>query len=136
MADRICKAQTRPWSIQDPACDFKTVWPSGLRRWLKAPVRKGVGLNPTAVVCGLPCATKVPTCPVSRGYGECRREQREQPTTKSRVTQTVMHTHTHIRTHPHTPTHNKLVDQEVTEITTAPNGFRVHLLSHSDTLSC
>ena len=25
-----------------------TVWPSGLRRWLKAPVRKGVGANPTA----------------------------------------------------------------------------------------
>ena len=25
-----------------------TVWPSGLRRWLKAPVRKGVGSNPTA----------------------------------------------------------------------------------------
>ena len=33
----------------------KTVWPSGLRRWLKAPFRKGVGSNPTAVnvmVCG------------------------------------------------------------------------------------
>ena len=27
-----------------------TVWPSGLRRWLQAPVRKGVGLNPTAVI--------------------------------------------------------------------------------------
>ena len=27
----------------------KTVWPSGLRRWLKAPVRKGVGSNPAAV---------------------------------------------------------------------------------------
>ena len=27
----------------------KTVWPSGLRRWLQAPVRKGVGSNPTAV---------------------------------------------------------------------------------------
>ena len=27
----------------------KTVWQSGLRRWLKAPVRKGVGSNPTAV---------------------------------------------------------------------------------------
>ena len=26
-----------------------TVWPSGLRRWLKAPVCKGVGSNPTAV---------------------------------------------------------------------------------------
>ncbi len=28
---------------------IKTVWPSGLRRWLQAPVRKGVGSNPTAV---------------------------------------------------------------------------------------
>ena len=28
---------------------IKTVWPSGLRRWLKAPVRKGVGSNPTAL---------------------------------------------------------------------------------------
>ena len=27
----------------------KIVWPSGLRRWLKAPVRKGIGSNPTAV---------------------------------------------------------------------------------------
>ena len=29
-----------------------TVWPSGLRRWLQAPVRKGVGSNPTAVIIG------------------------------------------------------------------------------------
>ena len=28
----------------------KTVWPSGLRHWLQAPVRKGVGSNPTAVI--------------------------------------------------------------------------------------
>ena len=28
----------------------KTVWPSGLRRWLQAPVRKGVGSKPTAVI--------------------------------------------------------------------------------------
>ena len=28
----------------------ETVWPSGLRRWLQAPVRKGVGSNPTAVI--------------------------------------------------------------------------------------
>ena len=27
-----------------------TVWPSGLRRWLKAPFRKGVGSNPTTVI--------------------------------------------------------------------------------------
>ena len=30
-----------------------TVWPSGLRRWLQAPVRKGVGSNPTAVICDI-----------------------------------------------------------------------------------
>ena len=30
----------------------KTVWPSSLRRWLKAPFRKGVGSNPTAVIHG------------------------------------------------------------------------------------
>ena len=30
--------------------EYMTVWPSGLRRWLKAPVRKGVGSNPTAVI--------------------------------------------------------------------------------------
>ena len=29
---------------------LRTVWPSGLRRWLQAPVRKGVGSNPTAVM--------------------------------------------------------------------------------------
>jgi hypothetical protein len=28
---------------------IKTLWPSGLRRWLKAPVRKGEGSNPTGV---------------------------------------------------------------------------------------
>ena len=28
---------------------IKTIWPSGLRRWLKAPVRKGVGSSSTAV---------------------------------------------------------------------------------------
>ena len=27
----------------------RTVWPSGVRRWFQAPVRKGVGSNPTAV---------------------------------------------------------------------------------------
>ena len=31
-------------------CVEWTVWPSGLRRWLQAPVRKGVGSNPTAVI--------------------------------------------------------------------------------------
>ena len=31
----------------------ETLWPSGLRRWLKAPVRKGVGSNPTGVILKL-----------------------------------------------------------------------------------
>ena len=35
----------------------ETVWPSGLRRWLQAPVRKGVGSNPTAVTAG--CTDKL-----------------------------------------------------------------------------
>ena len=26
-----------------------TLWPSGLRRWLKVPFRKGLGSNPTGV---------------------------------------------------------------------------------------
>ena len=30
-------------------CHRETAWPSGLRRQLKALVRKGVGSNPTAV---------------------------------------------------------------------------------------
>ena len=29
---------------------YQAAWPSGLRRWLQAPVRKGVGSNPTAVI--------------------------------------------------------------------------------------
>ena len=35
---------------------YLTVWPSGLRRWLQAPVRKGVGSNPTAVICANPAS--------------------------------------------------------------------------------
>ena len=41
------KAHVRSLCFSSEA--FKTVWPSGLRRWLQAPVRKGVGSNPTAV---------------------------------------------------------------------------------------
>ena len=37
----------------------KTVWPSGLRRWLKAPVRKGVGSNPTAVTSAIACEAQI-----------------------------------------------------------------------------
>ena len=38
----------------------KTVWPSGLRRWLKAPVRKGVGSNLTAVTFTHAAAARTP----------------------------------------------------------------------------
>ena len=33
-------------------------FPSGLRRWLKAPVRKGVGSNPTAVIFGVETSSR------------------------------------------------------------------------------
>ena len=39
-----------------------TVWPSGLRRWLQAPVRKGVGSNPTAVTFDRPIMFDIATC--------------------------------------------------------------------------
>ena len=38
------------WNQQSEQRSTRTVWPSGLRRWLQAPVRKGVGSNPTAVI--------------------------------------------------------------------------------------
>jgi hypothetical protein len=38
-----------------------TVWPSGLRRWLQAPVRKGVGSNPTAVTFHRPMVFDIAT---------------------------------------------------------------------------
>ena len=40
----------------------KTVWPSGLRRWLKAPFRKGVGSNPTAVICAARSCVQCAEC--------------------------------------------------------------------------
>ena len=47
--------QPRTSQWQKPSCSHLgsitwTVWPSGLGRWLKAPLRKGVGSNPTAVI--------------------------------------------------------------------------------------
>ena len=38
----------------------RTVWPSGLRRWLQAPVRKGVGSNPTAVILNMSTTEHAP----------------------------------------------------------------------------
>ena len=45
-------AENRPAQLASrrAAKNAETVWPSGLRRWLQAPVRKGVGSNPTAVI--------------------------------------------------------------------------------------
>ena len=43
-----------------PVRRIKTVWPSGLRRWLQAPVCKGVGSNPTAVINQLSPHTVAP----------------------------------------------------------------------------
>ena len=40
--------QAESLKLRIPAC-ASTVCLSGLRRWLQAPVRKGVGSNPTAV---------------------------------------------------------------------------------------
>ena len=53
-----------------PCTTFKTVWPSGLRRWLQAPVRKGVGSNPTAVI--LPQWIKLPPSPLPKPSGPRR----------------------------------------------------------------
>ena len=41
----VGSCQLQNWPVTQPM----TVWPSGLRRWLQVPVRKGVGSNPTAV---------------------------------------------------------------------------------------
>ena len=38
------------WQAAVWTCTTTTLWPSGLRRWLKAPFRKGVGSNPTGVI--------------------------------------------------------------------------------------
>ena len=46
----ISQSERAVWTMAAlPSIPIRTVWPSGLRRWLKAPVRKGVGSNPTAV---------------------------------------------------------------------------------------
>ena len=55
----------------------KTVWPSGLRRWLKAPVRKGVGSNPTGVK--LHSAAHFPRAPAARQGTQAQLSQRVGP---------------------------------------------------------
>ena len=50
---------------------FRTLWPSGLRRWLKAPVRKGVGSNPTGVTCAVELAELWPYAKTCRLLVKC-----------------------------------------------------------------
>ena len=48
-----------------------TVWPSGLRRWLQAPVRKGAGSNPTAVSSlQQRCAAVSPSTKLNQHFGQ------------------------------------------------------------------
>ena len=70
-----------------------TIWPSGLRRWLKAPFRKGVGSNPTVVIFPCPPVEREMLCSMqhtrcllwARGvYGVVRRGRPD--TLLSRVT--------------------------------------------------
>ena len=50
------RAETCPTShVLQCVSPLKTVWPSGLRRCLQAPVRKGVSSNPTAVTFSCTC---------------------------------------------------------------------------------
>ena len=50
LAEYILASTDKCWqSPRSSAGGNATVWPSGLRRWLQAPGRKGVGSNPTAV---------------------------------------------------------------------------------------
>ena len=48
-----------------------TVWPSGLRRWLQAPVRKGVGSKSTAVTCGERREEHLRVCAEAEGMYLC-----------------------------------------------------------------
>ena len=48
-----------------------TLWPSGLRRWLQAPVRKGVGSNPTGVIWRSPTSSFL--SPVASMCGRIRK---------------------------------------------------------------
>ena len=46
-------------ALRPDASILETLWPSGLRRWLKAPFRKGVGSNPTGVILGMSLRLRV-----------------------------------------------------------------------------
>ena len=48
--ERTCSHACAHVRARVPELAPKTLWPSGLRRWLKAPVRKGVGSSPTGVM--------------------------------------------------------------------------------------
>ena len=52
-AARLTKARSI-WLLEPPRTVTKVRWPSGLRRQLKALVRKGVGSNPTLIILFCP----------------------------------------------------------------------------------
>ena len=70
----VCSAHSLPIQLLRrsyawPEETNRTVWPSGLRRWLQAPVHKGVGSNPTAVSSLLQsCVAAAPTTKLNQHF--------------------------------------------------------------------
>ena len=76
------RCQTREAKAPIPRCDAahgasrdridvsKTIWPSGLRRRLKAPYRKGVGSSPDGGHCSLPGAKVVCAASLTAGQSQ------------------------------------------------------------------
>ena len=61
------------WSAERVEFLTRAIWPRGLRRWLQAPVRKGVGSSPTAVISGIACSGTVPAKKLSTKHPESSR---------------------------------------------------------------
>lgn len=95
--------------LRDPCAPTnRTAWPSGLRRWLQAPVRKGVGSNPTAVIRSM--------------HGICHGFEDERFFLLwNKFTVACVDTPTSAGFEP---------------ARAEPNGFLVHRLNHSATMSC
>ena len=75
----------------------KTVWLSGLMRWIKAPVRKGVGSTPTAVTLHPP----IHEYNNRRYYTTTPPTRKQQPQTRKQIVSTNPGTHkrNHNRAH-------------------------------------
>ena len=136
------------WVSDRRLLSYKTVWPSGLRRWLQAPVRKGVGSNPTAVMVAFwRSNTRAPPRARARIHACARRHTRAYTDACARLRRrTRAHTrapgvdadrHALARAHTykHTRTCARATPRRFEPLRAEPNGFRVHLLSRSDTLS-